>query len=113
MEIDQSYFAKFLGGTLVEYTERHEFNREWGRVRIMGVCFEGENGIRLHTDGEARFGTDYVSSERMREYEGVLYIGRTPYLPFTTACFAIAPPGISIPRPEDRTIDPQDLFKSS
>ena len=108
-------FQMFVGGTLVEYKESNGFLVEWGRAEIVRVGpFRngGDESVSLETNERACFGTNYVNRRDFHEHEGVTYIDRARGLPFTTACYAIAPPGVMIPFPSQRNgFKPERLFR--
>lgn len=94
-------FRDFVGGTLVEYLMGHEYSREFSRVNIVAVEIESKNQIEFKTDGEAHYATSIFQQVQMKERDGVFYFD-PPYLDF---CYAIAPKGVVIPKPNERMFE--------
>lgn len=92
-------FRDFAGGTLVEYEDRKEYMSEYGRANILEVRVPEMDSIEFITDGKAFFKTREFRQITMQEHDGVFYF-KPLYMGF---CYAIAPKGVVIPTPEERT----------
>jgi len=90
----------FIGGTLVEYKDRHGFNVEWKRGVITKVS--GVGGIRIETDTDAGlFYSQHAQKvQPVNPIDGVFHI-ELPY-PCNGINYAVAPKGINIPTPSER-----------
>lgn len=96
---DAQQFKDFAGGTLVEYLMGQGYSREFGRTNILEVKTQGADTIHFVTDGKAHYATGIFQQLSMKEIGGVFYFD-PPYLDF---CYAIAPKGVVIPTPTERT----------
>lgn len=92
-------FRSFSGGTLVEYEDRKGYMSEYSRVNILEVKVSDIGSIEFITDGKAFFKTRDFHQITMQEHDGVFYF-KPLYMGF---CYAIAPKGVVIPTPEERT----------
>lgn len=104
---------EYVGGTLVEYKEGRRFGREFGRVRITGVVATGSR-VEFQTDGKAFLDAANFDEWETRDLNGVTYmIPPTMLRVFSSAYYAISPPGVEIPLPSAQAFDPRDLFQYS
>lgn len=86
-----------VGGTLVEYLDGHGLDQEWDRATVIHVVVDG-TAVSMTTNGKTKWGAADFNDSDYWEVNGVLYIC-PPMLGFW---FALAPAGVTIPKPEER-----------